>query len=390
MSRFDGVPVPQPRPSALPGAFPLPPPVPVPDAVSPGNVLIPSGAGTETIKALMARRQALAERQPAFAQGAANIPQGLAQLADIFVNSMGERSAARQESEGRAQLAKIMAGIGDTGPSSEQIAQAYQYDPDLALALYKQRADAQAAAAKEETYGPIITGPEAEKLGLDPTKQYQQNLRTNQWDPVGGSGSSITINPPSAETGAKLGLAQGFLDNYDAILKSVDAGEMTGGGYITSVQLGRGNGGAMYRNLLQGTEALVRILTGAGMSEGEARSRVTQFEPTITDDAPTLRSKVQGLKQALDNVIEGVKTRGATPDKTEPDAASTPPAPDASTPPAPAPAPDASTPPAPDLPMVEEGPGEGTPSKHPDGTEADGSDGKEYIVKGGVWTLKKR
>jgi hypothetical protein len=186
--------------------------------------------------------------------------------------------------------------------------------------------------AVAETYGPVISGDQAKALGLDPTKSYQLNQKTNQYDQVGGGGTSVTINPPSAETSAKLGLARGFLDNYDSILKSVDAGEMTGGGYISGVQLGRGNGGTQYRNLKQGTEALIRIMTGAGMSENEAVERSQQFEPQITDDAPTLRSKVQGLKQAIDNVIQGVQTRGqpgaaAQPDTAAPDAGGgTPPA----------------------------------------------------------------
>ena len=66
------------------------------------------------------------------------------------------------------------------------------------------------------------------EAGLDPTKSYQLNQQTGQYDQVGGGGTNVTINPPSAETAAKLGLANGFLDNYDTILKSAQAGEMTG------------------------------------------------------------------------------------------------------------------------------------------------------------------
>jgi hypothetical protein len=186
------------------------------------------------------------------------------------------------------------------------------WDPELA---YKMLTDRQ-AAANAEHWVDMPPQPGAKEGQL-----YQRNSVTGEVRTAGGqAGDSITINPPSAETGAKLGLANGFLDNYDAVLASAQAGEMTGGGYISGVQLGRGNGGAQYRNLLQGTEAMVRLLTGAGMSEGEARQRVVQYEPALTDDADTLVSKIQGLKQALNNVTEGVQTRGRDEGEGDPEA----------------------------------------------------------------------
>ena len=124
---------------------------------------------------------------------------------------------------------------------------------------------------------------------------------------------------PSAETSAKIGLSEGFTDNFDAILKSVDAGELTGLNWVPSVGFGRGNGGTQYRNIRQGTEGLIRLLTGAGMNEGEARDRVTSYEPSITDDAPTLRNKIVQLKQAIDNVTQAVQTRGNKAAASDPD-----------------------------------------------------------------------
>jgi len=317
----------------------------------------------------MAKKKMLAEQQ-----GTITAPrqieswtQGAAQLAQAFVNARQQAAAETEEATGRQELAGAMAGIDwDAGPTAEQQAIIYGRDPELGMKViadmvqarrnqvstltpeeeiatfgadkpgtYQKKGTGEVTRIDEpeaaETYGPVVTGEQAKTLGLDPTKSYQLNQKTQQYDQIGGGGTSVTINPPSAETSAKLGLAKGFIDNYDSILKSVDAGEMTGPGYLKGVTLGYGNGGTQYRNLLQGTEAMVRLLTGAGMNESEARQRVTQYEPAATDDAVTLRSKIEGLKQALDNVIEGVETRGQ-PGATDGEDTTPPPADDATAP----------------------------------------------------------
>ena len=311
MARFpDTAPIPTPRPAQL-----------IPPAGSK-----PGYGHDMTLDALMARQQELAAQQgQVMQQGASNIPQGLAQMAWTLVNALGERKAAKAEAEGRAEVGEAFKSFDPaTGMlAPEAMETIMRRAPDTGLDLYKQAMALRAQQAQQETFT-TLTPEEATKLGLDPTKDYQRSGLTGKVDQIGGGGTSVTVNPPSAETSAKLGLAKGFTDNYESIIRSAEAGEMTGGGYISSVQLGRGPGGEAYRNLLQGTEAMVRLLTGAGMSEGEARSRVVQYEPALTDDAPTLVSKIKGLKQALDNVAEGVQTRGRenaeTPDATTPEA----------------------------------------------------------------------
>jgi hypothetical protein len=294
-----------------------------------------------TLAELMAKKKMLAEQQGDILapRPIESWTQGAAQLAQTFVNAMQQRRASAEEATGREQLAGAMAGIDwDKGATPEQLATIQQYDPELGMKVISDMVQARRAAVKTLTPEEEIAEFGAERPGTyqrkgtgditlvdEPavpeqwvdipapqgeTGQWQQSTKTGEKMRRGASGTNITVNPPSAETSAKLGLAQGFLDNYDSILKSVDAGEMTGGGFISGVQLGRGNGGTQYRNLKQGTEALIRILTGAGMSENEAVERAQQYEPQVTDDAPTLRSKVQGLKQAIDNVIQGVQTRG--------------------------------------------------------------------------------
>lgn len=286
----------------------------------------PLAAPGMTLDALMARQKEIALDRAKLQPGAIQQPiQGVAYLANVLANKLQQGRADRALAAGNQQVAETMANVDPVqGASGAQLGILANYDPDLAMQFLKERADRRQAEADRVTYGPVLTGDAAKAVGLDPTKSYQMNQKTQQYDQVGGGGTSVTVNPPSAETAAKLGLANGFLDNYDAILQSAQAGEMTGTGWITGVQLGRGNGGAQYRNLLQGTEALVRLLTGAGMSEGEARSRVQQFEPAALDDAPTLVSKISGLKQALDNVKGAVADRAGSAAPGAPAPAATP------------------------------------------------------------------
>lgn len=140
----------------------------------------------------------------------------------------------------------------------------------------------------------------------------QKNTKTGK---IAGPGGMPLVSP---ETGARVALGDEFLRNYDTVLRSAEAGEMTGPEYLTAVMMGRGDGGTAYRMLKQGTEALVRQMTGAGMSEGEARERASQYEPEWHNDAATLASKVEGLRRAL------MATRsGATAGRNFPDAPAT-------------------------------------------------------------------
>jgi hypothetical protein len=321
MARFSGGgPIgPTPGGGALGGAFP-----PAPQAGGPGgfgpriaSMFAPAGnAGHPTLQALMERQQELANRKG----GAPQIQswtQGAAHMLDKLFEGLEVGRTNRRLAEGNQVVSDVLSQAdpvtGELTPA--QIAPLAEWDPDRWAQLMQVYQSGRNVEMWED-----IAAPD----GAKPGQLYQRNSQTGEVRTAGGgSGTEVTINPPSAETGAKLGLAQGFFDNYDDIVAAAQAGEMTGGGYFSGVQLGRGAGGIAYRNLLQGTEAMVRLLTGAGMNENEARQRVTQYEPALTDDVPTLVSKIQGLHQALTNVQEGVMTRGQgegepgeTPDET--------------------------------------------------------------------------
>lgn len=150
---------------------------------------------------------------------------------------------------------------------------------------------------------PLSTEEVTARPNLDPKKEYQID-ETGKVSEVGGGGVNVQLVSP--ETGAKIGLIDEFLGNYDMVEAAAREGQMTGPVDMTmGVTMGRGEGGKAYRMLRQGTEGLVRIMTGAGMPESEARDRVRQYEPTWTDDAETLTSKVQGLKNAVLSARQG-------------------------------------------------------------------------------------
>lgn len=110
----------------------------------------------------------------------------------------------------------------------------------------------------------------------------------------------------SSETAARLGLAKSFLGQVPAILKEVEAGELTGpiNGPVMSHF---GKGAQLRRQIASGAEALVRNLTGAGMNLLEAQNYARRYEPAVNDSAATVASKIKQLSRELNYVISVVE-----------------------------------------------------------------------------------
>jgi hypothetical protein len=228
--------------------------------------------------------------------------QGWAMLANEAVTGLQARQAKNELGAGRDALAALQSKIGLNEPSPDQIAEVGRYDPELAQHYYDTAMQMRALQAKQEHWSDMPAPPGSKEGQL-----FQKNDRTGEVRAVGGSGITIQNAPPvPSEVAARLGLATGFLTDYDRVQKEVDAGNLTGTGYATSILLGRGTGGDAYRTIQAGSDALLRNLTGAGMPETEAAKYVKRYEPTLLDDAPTLHNKVAGLKRDLDNVQAAV------------------------------------------------------------------------------------
>jgi hypothetical protein len=151
-----------------------------------------------------------------------------------------------------------------------------------------------------------ILEPVAKLLNLSSPPQGQRWVYGDDMQPmledVPGYKPQMASMP--AELSAKIGLAEGFLKNYRKLESELgELGSVTGrvaGAFNT------GRAGEMRRQIRTGAEALVRVLTGAGKSESEARDQVTQYLPDELDTAFTLRSKLKGLRYDLENTIGAV------------------------------------------------------------------------------------
>jgi hypothetical protein len=347
-----------------------------PAASVPPPAAVPASTGEAmTLDALMARQKDIAARQAGVMKMPVATPeQGMAQMAWTLVDALQQRKAERQEAEGRSAIANIFGQVGDTGPSQEQIGRIMAIDPDLGAKMYgeamaarraeaeyqrsradkladvqagygheeevnkRELAESQATTAaqreydeqkrKEEEAAKIAEEqrtaerekgkPQTEvaklKADLDAGRIDQPTYEA-EVKKLTTPSSGVTIQNIPAELGAKIALGDEFLSNYESIQTAAKAGKMTGPiDYVRSVEFGRGEGGLAYRQLKQGSEALVRMLTGAGKSQGEAEDEARNYLPTLTDDADTLSSKIEGLKNAMTRIRAGVTAgRNAPP-----------------------------------------------------------------------------
>lgn len=127
----------------------------------------------------------------------------------------------------------------------------------------------------------------------------------------GGPGEQIP-----AESAARIGMADSFLGQFDDLKKKVGAGEVTG--VIDRFKAGNSNGveNETYRQIQSGTDALQRMLTGAGMNLAEAEAYANRYLPTYKDNATSASSKLDQLKRELEStkklVMRGRGGEGTT------------------------------------------------------------------------------
>jgi hypothetical protein len=180
---------------------------------------------------------------------------------------------------------------------------------------------------------PIAGGP------ADPEYLRQKGDRQNapsgyQWNDPADPSKGMTAIPGGpgekvdAEVAGRLGLAKSFLGQLPDIKEKIAAGGLSGLGGTTAAVVGMGQGGELRRQMDSGAEALLRMLTGAGMNKDEASEYVRRykFNPKTDIWGPeTAISKMNQLERELNEVGEMVgKGRGGwTPPggkKTEPKA----------------------------------------------------------------------
>lgn len=176
MPRFDS-----PQPVTLPPIAPIPTPAPA-RLIRPNDGSSP----TLTLEALMARQKELAAQGAQIGQmDMGTIPQGLAGMAQSFVNSLARRKAERDLASGQQTVAQAFGhAMSDTGvldPAAMQ--QIMQLDPPTAMELMKTAAALRASQAKVEHWEPVL-GPDGKPTGA------QRNTTTGETKAAGdGSGT---------------------------------------------------------------------------------------------------------------------------------------------------------------------------------------------------------
>lgn len=105
-----------------------------------------------------------------------------------------------------------------------------------------------------------------------------------------------------AEVAARIGLGRAFMRDLPSIEKEIS--QFTAGDRA-DLAIGRGRALDVWTRVESGREALVRQLTGAGMSQSEAENQTKRYQISSTDKTDTMLRKVRHLERDLRAVEEG-------------------------------------------------------------------------------------
>ena len=105
-----------------------------------------------------------------------------------------------------------------------------------------------------------------------------------------------------AEVAARIGLGRAFMKDVPSLRKEISAFTATD---RADLVLNRGKAADVWRRIESGREALVRQLTGAGMSQSEAENQTKRYQLSSTDKNETMLRKLEMLERDLKAVEEG-------------------------------------------------------------------------------------
>jgi hypothetical protein len=192
--------------------------------------------------------------------------------------------------------------------------------------------------AQELGAGKTITGPNGEIIFMTPQGVFSQPgqgaqaggpqptpMAATPAAPVGTAAPAIAPPPPPggsspgpgpnrgliplttpknnmqlpAEMGARIGMGDAFLEQLPRIRESIARGDASGPIDGTLLKLGIGGPASLWRDIETGRDALVRNLTGAGMSESEAKNQTARYQIDATDSSDTMLQKLGNLERDL-------------------------------------------------------------------------------------------
>lgn len=131
------------------------------------------------------------------------------------------------------------------------------------------------------------------------------------------SGTNITLSQVPAEMGARIGLGDQFLHELNVggldgapplreRIKTVFGGDAASQTKARAeLAMGIGDAADIWRRVETGKESLVRNLTGAGMSMGEAQVMAQRYSISAYDSAEKMLDKMNGLEADLKATRQG-------------------------------------------------------------------------------------
>lgn len=131
-------------------------------------------------------------------------------------------------------------------------------------------------------------------------------------DPNVKNAKNTRLSAMPAELASRIGLAKDFSRQYPGLRAKIEAGafgepDLTAGADNIAKRrdmgLRRGVQGEILREIKGGSEAVTRMLTGAGMNLAEAENEVRQYLPELTDTSATIISKLDMLHRRLEGMV---------------------------------------------------------------------------------------
>ncbi|QIO34327.1 hypothetical protein [Bradyrhizobium sp. 1(2017)] len=128
------------------------------------------------------------------------------------------------------------------------------------------------------------------------------NDKSKGVEPIPGS----TGEKIGDEIAARIGLGKSFISTLPQLRQRVARGDVgiDNGMNHAKALANLGTPGETKRMLDSGAEALIRMLTGAGMNETEARQNAEQYRLTAKDTAAVVTSKIDALERHLFHIGE--------------------------------------------------------------------------------------
>lgn len=160
---------------------------------------------------------------------------------------------------------------------------------------------------KQGPEGPIDSGSNdvgGGNYGKLPTdhRWKDPNDKSKGVEPIPGSNADKIGD----EIAARVGLAKSFTSTLPQIRQRIDRGDVgiENTGNHAQALAGVGTPGETKRMMDAGAEALIRMLTGAGMSKEEAVQNAEQYRLRAKDTTFTIKSKVDALERHLNHIGE--------------------------------------------------------------------------------------